>query len=635
MPKRTVCFLFSKMGQPMSAFRQRSLATLPKSEQADISLAFAKYTTILPGESGVNDSFLSPQIRKQECSIDALTNNSVSDCRIFPFRSLSLACRPVCSLQLVSSFCVSNKSFNEHLQECSVQDYIGQSPLPLHISSVHPRAVSDSHTRLNERSGTAVTARTYLQAVLERRSIEEVVRETSNSFSHGPPPSTKTVAKSAYMLFLEQRGLISPSVELDWSGKGQHVEFDDDDEVPLQNPQEIASSTNAWVTKVQCKNILVARKMMRFTRRWKLQDAIVEIEHLTRLRHAHIIQLVGSYLLGKRNFAILLYPVADYHLGTFLEDTADQDVAVKQLLEETHSPQDLDHMMPQQIRLEERKEALRGSLACLAHALDYIHGKTTKHMDIKPANILVRYDPQLRQVRGPNAGPGWRFYIADFGLSRHFSDEDQSQTAGATARTPRWCAPEVYDYASRGRSADIFSLGCVFMEILTVIIGFHIEEFSEFRRNSTHDDVDDAFRLHVQRLPAWLEVLRIQDCHTFSSRREHTGDELLQRERFDCLMKLVKHMVQLDPQLRPTAAVVTSFFQGSSAFDGASIAPDDYKARGCCDMPPEPFTLGSTPGTSGTSTFNTTWATRIHNVDQSMKRILAKVTRRQTLVIQT
>lgn len=53
-----------------------------------------------------------------------------------------------------------------------------------------------------------------------------------------------------------------------------------------------------------------------------MNDALTEVEHLQRLRHFHIVQLVGSYLQG-RNFAILLYPVAACHLGTFLEDTAD------------------------------------------------------------------------------------------------------------------------------------------------------------------------------------------------------------------------------------------------------------------------------------------------------------------------
>ncbi|KAF1836863.1 kinase-like protein, partial [Decorospora gaudefroyi] len=99
---------------------------------------------------------------------------------------------------------------------------------------------------------------------------------------------------------------------------------------------------------------------------------------------------------------------------------------------------------------------------CLTSAVAFIHGRTTKHMDIKPQNILIR------EIGSSPFDPGWRVYLADFGLSRSFTSQDHSQTDGPTSRTPRYCAPEVYKSERRGRSADIFSLGCVFLEILTV-----------------------------------------------------------------------------------------------------------------------------------------------------------------------
>jgi serine/threonine protein kinase len=58
----------------------------------------------------------------------------------------------------------------------------------------------------------------------------------------------------------------------------------------------------------------------------------------------------------------------------------------------------------------------------------------------------------------------------DFGISYDYSLLSQSTTIGhPIAFTRRYCAPEVADWTPRNRKADIFSLGCVFLEILQVL----------------------------------------------------------------------------------------------------------------------------------------------------------------------
>jgi len=112
---------------------------------------------------------------------------------------------------------------------------------------------------------------------------------------------------------------------LNWSGKangGQHVEFAEGEELPFKVLGTIGANLTATVDKVRCRRILLARKTMLCGRRISLHDALAEVEHLQKLRHPHIIQLVGSYLQGKR-FSVLLYPVADYDLGKFLENVSD------------------------------------------------------------------------------------------------------------------------------------------------------------------------------------------------------------------------------------------------------------------------------------------------------------------------
>jgi serine/threonine protein kinase len=146
-------------------------------------------------------------------------------------------------------------------------------------------------------------------------------------------------------------------------------------------------------------------------------DAIREVYHLQNLRHFHIVQPVETYLQG-RNFSVLMYPVADTHLGRFLEDTLDTDMWISF----------------------KRREFLASTLSCLTSAMAFIHQHKTKHMNIKPQNILVR------RVHISIHEHGWRIYIADFGLSRSIAPQDHSETDGPMSRTPRYCAPEVYSH---------------------------------------------------------------------------------------------------------------------------------------------------------------------------------------------
>lgn len=191
-------------------------------------------------------------------------------------------------------------------------------------------------------------------------------------FSHAEDDGNRR--KPRYADIIRDRGLqLSASEELNWSGQGQHVEFRMTQDIPLKPLTAIGHGGSAMVDSVLCRRIKLARKTMICSRKQKLETMINEVEHLQRFRHPHIVQLVGTYLQGK-TFAILLYPVAQWNLSAFLEQC-----------ENNSTPQRNDPL-----KLFSLRDVLPDFFSCLAHALDYVHSNTVKHMDIKPQNVLVR-----------------------------------------------------------------------------------------------------------------------------------------------------------------------------------------------------------------------------------------------------
>lgn len=166
----------------------------------------------------------------------------------------------------------------------------------------------------------------------------------------------------------------------------------------------------------------------------KFQQAFKnEIDIIKRLHsHPHIIQVCWSYTCG-RDFGMLLTPVAsDGDLRAYLHTIKD-----------TGEP-----------LTTEQSFVLGRSFGCLASGLAFIHSHTIRHKDIKPQNILVHEGQMI---------------FTDFGIALDASGQDTTTTGTPEAYTKRYCAPEVADWEPRNRKSDVFSLGCVFMEIMAVL----------------------------------------------------------------------------------------------------------------------------------------------------------------------
>lgn len=105
------------------------------------------------------------------------------------------------------------------------------------------------------------------------------------------------------------------------------------------------------------------------------------------------------------------------------------------------------HEMIQKGSLPPRKA---GSLAIqLCDALSYAHNHRILHRDIKPGNIMVNQDDQVK--------------VTDFGLARPITGEAEENPYG----TPEYAAPEILGKGAVDQRADIFAAGIVLYEMLT------------------------------------------------------------------------------------------------------------------------------------------------------------------------
>jgi hypothetical protein len=164
-----------------------------------------------------------------------------------------------------------------------------------------------------------------------------------------------------------------------------------------------------------------------------------ERDVLKSVRHNHIVAYLESCTMGKKMF-ILMFPLAAYDLNDLLRYP----------------------------KAAQGKELvwLQKAFTCLCKTLQYLRDKHIKHKDIKPANILIERNGSV--------------ILADFGISKKYPTQEEAISKGPSLSTPRYASAEVAgEDDERGFEQDVFSLGCVYLEMTTVILGETLENLFE------------------------------------------------------------------------------------------------------------------------------------------------------------
>ena len=256
-----------------------------------------------------------------------------------------------------------------------------------------------------------------------------------------------------------------------------------------------------------------------------------EITCLRQLNHEHIIKVMASHTMQDQ-ISIIMSPIADCNLGEFMRSPAPQAAT--------------------------KRSYLSKWFGCLASALSYVHRMSWLHMDLKPQNILISGD---------------RVFLSDFGSAYSIANHDMGEMAEMRyAITPMYCAPEL---VGRGvseaatRASDIYSLGCIYLEMATVFFRKSVIRFEDLR---CFGSGDKSFNRSALKCMFWIDGL---------SEIYENVSPWVREEDF----QVIRSMLSFNVTNRPTAHCLEKFYSKDYYCDEKSHSRDDYYVVRAANQP--------------------------------------------------
>jgi serine/threonine protein kinase len=297
------------------------------------------------------------------------------------------------------------------------------------------------------------------------------------------------------------------------------------------------------VDKVTHGSVCLARKRIMRRRGLTIEDLRQEGLTMRKLDHRHVVKLVAAYMPRPHELCLLIWPAAVCDLDTLLDNLdairtgkGDREDIIARLdalelndlsaIEPSTETQNMDS--PAKCPF----EFLRGVVGCVARAMAYCHINGVRHLDIKPSNILLKAN---------------RVYLADFGISKDVSGQDQT-TIDGNPGTEKWRAPELYsEDGSSMQLSDIYSLGLVYLNIATVLYNVRLSEFDDALTYQVDLARSEKLALREEKLRRLLETLTSHALVTPQFMFTYEGQETVKPRP---LVKLIAKMISPTPRTR-------------------------------------------------------------------------------------
>ncbi|KAF2839275.1 kinase-like protein, partial [Patellaria atrata CBS 101060] len=310
----------------------------------------------------------------------------------------------------------------------------------------------------------------YFDQIIRDKSTDLAIPYTKDNLPSCLPPNMRAQFYSA------QNIVLSGVLELEQGYAGHHCHILDRASLQFITRANLAQNRASGTRVEKVYSSLSGRTFVLKTIRRKgkfymdretLTNFEAELNAAKKVKHDHIAVIAGSFT-SPTQVGIVIATVGDCDLRTFLDGQIDAD----------------------------RKSLLRTWYGCLASGLLALHDAQIRHKDIKPENILIKNS---------------KVFYTDFGIALDWSEKTRATTTGRPLLfSPRFCSPEVANWDGRNESSDIWSLGAVYLEMVTRLHNMSISEFRRFL--DTHGEhTSSQYCRNVPGLRMWISELQARD----------------------------------------------------------------------------------------------------------------------------
>ncbi|KAL0941087.1 protein kinase domain-containing protein [Colletotrichum truncatum] len=355
--------------------------------------------------------------------------------------------------------------------------------------------------------------------------------------------------------------------------RGDHIVFDEHEIVPLEVIERRTAGNNA-IDKVvlpNCPGSVFYRRRIPLgngPNQLSRGDFVEIINSIRGVQNDHLISYCASYTQHGAAYT-LFTPATDSNLKSFLSNTPS---SFKNLLKK------------------DRRRMIMNWILCLADTLAYLHSRRMSHGNIKPSTILfttqlhifysdfTRLNPEIlagysdkhsfdresydyaapeqwfRPTGGPASPMGRKATMAmstspeahtNFSIPR----SDNLSSPNAMLNTPN---PQLSPQA-----ADIFSLGCVILDLMSYLVKKTTKSFAAHRA-AKHKTPgrggavpDSSFHKNLGQVESWMSILAKE-----ASKKASDLDGGSVFRGIVPLMHIVARMLSANPNDRPPAAEV-------------------------------------------------------------------------------